>query len=410
MADARALLRAHRAENRIKHPHAGYSDAGKLLCKLCHEAIKTEALWDGHTRSAGHKARLQQAQNQQPTSGADESTAGQPKRKHSDVAESPSDAEEEGSSELLARKKRHRTDPGMVVVTTTTTSTTTPSGSGSDSNLTTPPPQPLLSRRASGTPVQGVEIAIPSRPATPSAGGGNASGPGTSNSATSTPKDIPMRRSPFLGGADLAPAEGALAVPPPGGPPRATSTPTSAPAPPSSAAPAPTAPGGGSVDEAEWAAFEAEMAAAAEPPPAAAAAAYAEGATIAAPALSAAEVAAAKSQEEEEAARRRTRADAEIATERDEAAERLEDEFAEMAQLEGRVRRLKAKREALRHGGTATPVKAASNLGAAAAVREFVGKEGGAVGKENVADEDDDDDDEDEDEDEDGWDGFRFRA
>ena len=58
MADARALLRAHRADNRIKQPHATYSDAGKLLCRLCHETVKSESLWDGHIRGANHRRNV----------------------------------------------------------------------------------------------------------------------------------------------------------------------------------------------------------------------------------------------------------------------------------------------------------------------------------------------------------------
>ena len=76
MADARALLRAHRADNRIKHPHATYSDAGKLLCKLCHETVKSESLWDGHVRGANHRRNLAAATTvqtrTQPTAGDDE--------------------------------------------------------------------------------------------------------------------------------------------------------------------------------------------------------------------------------------------------------------------------------------------------------------------------------------------------
>ncbi|OTA56234.1 hypothetical protein K449DRAFT_163164 [Hypoxylon sp. EC38] len=69
MADARALLRAHRAENRIQHPHAAYSDAGRLICKICHEVVKTEALWESHINGPNHQGRIQVLQAQ-PGSGS----------------------------------------------------------------------------------------------------------------------------------------------------------------------------------------------------------------------------------------------------------------------------------------------------------------------------------------------------
>ncbi|KAI0534439.1 hypothetical protein GGR58DRAFT_482687 [Xylaria digitata] len=376
MADARALLRAHRAENRIKHPHAAYSDAGKLLCKLCHDVVKTESLWDTHIRSQPHRQRLQALQ-QQPTQTTD-------KRKRSDdTDEIMSDA---GEGQDTTRVKRSRTDAA---------STANDAGNGVQGNIEKEKTQtpPGLTRRTSGTPVQGVEIAIPSRPATPLAG---------SNSTVSTPKAMSMGRSPLVG-SDTSSMSGVTTVPP-----AATSIPisndmlsiptqntTGALSTGNTTTATATATAQASsdgVDEAEWAAFEAEMSVLDAPAPPTAASAvngpsglYAN-ATISAPALSAAQLAA-KSQEEEHE-RRKQAIEAEMADEREDATRALETEFEEMEELEGRVRRLKERREKLR--------------------KESVMNLRGVDEKENIRadalEEDDDEDDEDE------WDGFRFRA
>ncbi|KAI1204084.1 uncharacterized protein F4807DRAFT_375673 [Annulohypoxylon truncatum] len=429
MADARALLRAHRAEHRIKHPHAAYSDAGKLLCKLCHEPVKAESLWENHIRGPNHRkrAQLQNSPQSQPqsqtTSTTDRSSnngtgtgteigagVGSGKRKLDEVDEGQSSASDSASEDAI-RRKRSRASVGE--------------------KRQTPP---VLGRRASNAPVQGVEIAIPSRPATPAAG---------SNSATSTPKGAPVGRSPLIGGSAEAQT---------GGTPMSISTPTSTP---STSAQNNNNNGNGNgnlpistqslasqsatatanpttnnnhnndstsqatsnaVDEAEWAAFEAEIATASEAPGTNGNDPY-NSATISAPALSAAQLAA--KSEEEENERRKHQLDAQMADEREDATLALEAEFAEMEELESRVRRLKQRREELRKGSVA-------NLRATATTTTTGGGGGGggddsdismtkspAGGKENestgVIEEEDDEDEEDEDEDEDDWDVFRFR-
>lgn len=59
MADVRSLLRNERASRRVNHPHANYSDSGKLSCAVCNIQIKTESLWDNHIKSPQHIARLE---------------------------------------------------------------------------------------------------------------------------------------------------------------------------------------------------------------------------------------------------------------------------------------------------------------------------------------------------------------
>jgi zinc finger protein 830 len=160
----------------------------------------------------------------------------------------------------------------------------------------------------------------------------------------------------------------------------------------------------GAVDEAEWAAFEAEMSTvdAAEPTVNGTSTLYID-ATISAPALTAAQLAA-KSQEEENE-RRKHAAEVEIADEREDATRALETEFEEMEELESRVRRLKERREELRK-------ESIMNLRDAALPKAGAR---GAAGKENARSTDsavqgEALDEDDEDEDEDDWDGFRFTA
>ncbi|KAI2780416.1 hypothetical protein F4815DRAFT_149566 [Daldinia loculata] len=372
MADARALLRAHRAENRIKHHHAAYSDAGKLLCKLCHEPVKTEALWESHVRSPNHRKRAQILQSnltEQPQA-VSSTDGGNGKRKLDDVDEGMSDAD--GDAEEAIRKKRSK--PDLALSTST----------GGEKRQS--PPE--VSRRTSHPPVQGVEIAIPSRPATPAA---------SSSPATSTPKGAPVGRSPLIDSettststpSNLPISTQSLSVP------SSTTTSTT-----TTTAPPQAQPSNGAVDEAEWAAFEAELAA--EPTPTSGPQGYSADATISAPAMTAAQIAA-KSQEEENE-RRKHFVDAQIADEREDATRALEAEFEEMEELEGRVRRLKERREQLRKGSVA-------NLrSAAAADDDVVMAKSPADGKENndsgIPEEDEDEEDDDEDDD---WVAFRLR-
>ena len=341
MSDVRSLLRQQRAARRIEHPCAAYSEAGKLLCTLCHEQIKTETLWDSHVRGEAHKTRLIKAQKAASSNGRNPQQAA-PKRKHDDTEEAIDDGD--GDVEMdEGRRKRNKTEDAE--------------GDTKDQTLT----PPRLTRRTSTTPSQGIEIQIPSRPATPAhRDGSSASTPGgqsnnlTSQNGTTT---LPSRRPSSLA-TDERPATTAAAV-----------------------------------DEAEWAAFEADIAATTAP--------YDEDAVISAPAMTTEEAAAADAQKEEEAEKQRAQADADLEDEKEEATRALEEEFEEMEELEARVRRLKEKREALRKRGGSISQDAQPEKPA-------------GVGKENaetlvIEEKDEEDEDEDE-EDDDDWDGFRFRT
>lgn len=386
MADARALLRAHRAENRVKHPHAAYSDAGKLLCKLCQNIVKSESLWDTHLRSQSHRERSRALQQQQQHNQDTDECTHKRKRSEDDNDEHMSDGDEDANS---LRAKRSKTDIfGQASIENDTENGTDASSREKDKDKMQTPPG--LSRRTSGTPVQGVEIAIPSRPATPLAG---------STSAVSTPKVTSVGRSPLIGSDAGASAQQTTALKP-------TSKDLLAVPGKSNSTSAGQTSSSGAVDEAEWAAFEAEMSsldAAAPVPNSHLYADASSAAVISAPALTAAQLAA-KSQEEENE-RRKQVAETAIADEREDATRALENEFEEMEELEGRVRRLKERREALRKGSVLNPL---NPRGAASGVNAVDGKENNSVrsGAEKIVHEEDDEDDDNDYEDDDEW----FRA
>ncbi|KAH8649172.1 hypothetical protein BX600DRAFT_517558 [Xylariales sp. PMI_506] len=383
MADARSLLRAHRAANRIEHPQALYSDAGKLLCRICRETIKSETLWDAHIRGSAHRQRVASSQAALVAAAG---TVVEPsnKRKLDDVE--AMDVVEDDDDAALLRSKKTKTE------TSPATPTPAPAASMLGDKGTTPPG---LVRRPSSTPAQGVEISIPSRPATPLVGEG---------SATSTPNLPSLGRSPLIGtGFDYAGTPSTIGS-------QALSQPAGTATADAAATQTTAANGAAGVDEAEWAAFEAEIAASDVPPAATATGdAYAD-ATISAAALTADEAAAKSLEEENE--RRKHLLDTQIADEQEDAQRALEDEFDEMEELESRVHRLKERREELRKQSIAN-LRGAAASGAAATAAISSKPTAPAPGKENAGaalNGDDADSDEDDEADEDWDDGFRFRA
>ncbi|KAF3352033.1 hypothetical protein VdG1_09487 [Verticillium dahliae VDG1] len=332
MSDVRALLRQQRAARRIDHPFAAYSDAGKLLCTLCHEAVKAESLWDAHLRSSGHtdKSQKQQASQKTRPTTIEEQTNGTHKRKH----DSDSDAEDATMVDATARKKRSRNDMNTPARSGSESSSDSAGGTSRDRETQATKDQtltpPTLNRRTSTTPVQGGEMLIPSRPATPH------HRDGTSSTAT------PLGPSPLIPQDPIAPSAQ---------PDDAVSTVTAQ----------------QKVDEDEWAAFEADIAAESVP--------YADDAVISAPAMTAEEHAANARTEEEEREKRR------LAAEKD------------MEELEARVRKLKERREALRSHADVTDAEKVGPPVHEAAVTSPTERKGDD--EEDGEEEEDDDDDED---------------
>ncbi|KAI9150268.1 Zinc finger protein [Paramyrothecium foliicola] len=453
MSDVRALLRQQRAARRVEDPYAAYSSAGKLRCTLCPPTTKGDLVWEAHVRSNEHRQRVQAAQKASAASTAtgqqrngdhsgkeDKGRVQQKQQQQSTSHKRKLDDEDEDANEDVEmeddlRRKRSRPDmpsPSAVAdkesedkVQPSTSSTT----ANSSTTHTPPSAPPPLSRRTSRTPSLGVEIQIPSRPATPAhhREGSSSSTPGTQSQPQQPPSAATAASS---SSSSFSFTAGPTAPVGAGLPSRRASTvlathPTTAFAAPSAAAaPAPTAktPNGvpaaaeaAEVDADEWAAFEAEIAAEEVP--------FDADAVIARPAMTAEESAQAKAaaaaENDEES--RRAKADVDLEDEKEEAALALEREFDDMEELEARVRRLKNKREELRRQRAASQGNEGASINLPAGPLD-PGKKSAAAGeppssnKENEAsasnphpaqpndDEDDDDDDDDD------WDGFRFRT
>ncbi|KAF3070266.1 hypothetical protein CFAM422_006711 [Trichoderma lentiforme] len=381
MADVRALLRQQRAARRINHPYALYSDAGKLLCTLCRDHIRAESHWDAHLQSDKHKKRLS-ALNQSIIDDANAEAEDEDQEEDEHEAGGEEDAEDHDA--LAAQKRKldqlgpEEKDTDMDDEDEARRKRSRPATASEDDPSRNK--KPLM-------PTQGVQVQIASRSSTPS------QQPAVPKLATS----LPSRQASNLA-TPASSSSMSISIQPQSS--TASLSQSQQPAQPAQ-----------QVDEDEWAAFEADIAATS------AAQDYDEEAVISRPAMTAEEAAAAAKEAEEDAVQnpesRKSKADAEIEDEREEATRALEDEFEEMQELEARVQRLKEKREALmrKRSETLTQDQADDIQTAVKAVSDPQDK-----GKENVhttgdsTKADADDEDEDDEDEEDDWDGFRFRT
>ncbi|CEJ80087.1 hypothetical protein VHEMI00292 [[Torrubiella] hemipterigena] len=360
MADVRSLLRQQRDARRIQHPLAAYSDAGKLLCTLCREQIRADSMWDSHLQGASHKQKAATGARQATR---DDAGAANPKRK----LQESSEATEFDEASRTKRTKAELLAAGLL--TTESDEDASEQQPAQKDRVRTPP---SLIRRMSTTPSQGIEIQIPSRPATPAH---------RDSSSSSTPGGSSLPSAFATAGATAVSSRMQSAIP------AAADTTTTA-----SAEETPILASGNGVDEDEWAAFEADIAAASVP--------FDEDATITAPAMNAEEAAAAASGDaDSEDVKRKMQADIDIEDEKEEATRAMEDEFDDMQELEARVQRLKDQRAALRQRaesqGQETMPPKPSDLAASAA--------GAVAANGTVVEEEEDSDDEDD------FDGFTFR-
>ncbi|PHH68783.1 hypothetical protein CDD82_272 [Ophiocordyceps australis] len=390
MADVRALLRQQRAARRIQHPLASYTDAGKLLCTLCREYVRTESLWDKHIRSSSHEQRSSSHEQREPRlqKGLDEGgmalqsrSQGQDQEQdggqagHTGRLKRKLDDQEADDGEMLDSDMRKRSKSGFLEHRLHIKTKETASGASSSADDAPAagkeradgpartregaPTPPSLLRRASNTPSQGVELQIPSRPATPSRASSSAT-PSHSHTPTRSVSQQQSRQPSSSGlASERPPASAPLAQ----------------------------------VDEAEWAAFEAEMAAAEKKPRPA----MGDATVISAPPMTAEQSAALKQKAAEPKDTAQAKVD--IEDEREEARRALENEFDEMLDLEERVQRLRERRESLRRSALDKTRDAATTNGK---TTEVDGHD-----DDNHDDEEDEDEDEDE---EDDWAGLRFRV
>ncbi|RCI16920.1 hypothetical protein L249_3054 [Ophiocordyceps polyrhachis-furcata BCC 54312] len=354
MADVRSLLRQQRTARRVQHPYAAYTDGGKLLCTLCRLQVKAESLWEKHLLSQGHRESLPRREDDSTTTTTTTTTMATTtlaQKRPLDEADDGDQGQESRVDEDTLRRKRSRLEAASPV------ESSVKNGGGSSEHVSLA--SPSLIRRTSTTPSQGVELQIPSRPATPS----HRDTPSSSASGIAPPP--PSRR---RAGSNLTP----------------TTTTTAQ-----------------KVDEAEWAAFEADIAVAAAAP-------YDyEDAVISAPAMTAEESAAAKALDKQTD---KLKVDIDLEEEREEAARAMEDEFQDMQELEERVKQLKDRREALRKRSDShsqdhpAPEKMPSGPGRGKEMNHDTGAVNGTEEEKEEEEEEEDDDDDDDD-----WDGFRFR-
>jgi len=338
MADVRSMLRNERASRRINHPQATYSTTGTLVCLVCHIQLKSESFWNKHLRSGQHAMRLQRIRD---------GTLGRP--------------------------------PGAPPP---------------------PPEDPEDDNSTNGTnPASNIDLTASSAPASTSQSAvGNSNG-SKKRKADSDDDGEELRKRTKAGDngffdQSTANPNGPSLVPPHVQPRPLENSQTKAsrlPAEPTEAEFAtshtpPPDPSDDQVDEAEWAAFERDIATPTSSPPNKPSA-FTAAATITAAPLTAAEIAA-QSREQASLQAKEMREE-EVEGEKEDAARRLEEEFEEMAELEERVRRLREKREGLRvrrDGGNGDGGRAEREAAEEADVES--GGEGGSD------EEDDDDDDE----------------
>ncbi|KAM0478928.1 hypothetical protein ACHAPX_004906 [Trichoderma viride] len=396
MADVRALLRQQRAARRITHPLATYSDAGKLLCTLCRDQIRAEAHWDAHLLSEKHKKLLAAAPNGEEEDDHDEAE---------DEAEAEDDARAADDAMSTTSQKRKHDDLG-----TDDEDLDMDHDQDERRKRNKPEASENLSRKKSTMPSQGVEVQIPSRASTPIHHREHSSSSSVHSQPTNAPAaaittptamttSLPSRQASNL----ATPASSSSMMSVQYTNPQPTTTTTTAPT---------TTAAQAQVNEDEWAAFEADIAATT-----ATETTY-DDATISRPAMTAQESALAKESAAETEAQnpesRKSKADADIEDEREEATRALEDEFEEMQELEARVQRLKEKREAFlrtRRESRVEPADIDIPGSQEANVKPTPGVADDEA-KENVkaAEDMDDTEAEDDEDDEDDWDGFRFRT
>ncbi|KAL6887207.1 hypothetical protein HDV57DRAFT_351611 [Trichoderma longibrachiatum] len=422
MADVRALLRQQRAARRITHPHATYSDTGKLLCTLCREQIRAESHWDAHLASDKHRKRLS-ATISTPTNvnGKDDYRG----------SEEGNDQEQsEGLDDAQGREQRAETPSSTHKRKLDHAAATAADGEHEDTDKDVDDEDevrrkrsrhasPETGRRKPQGPSQGVQVQMPSRSTTPadSQHSGSSAAKTTTTTTAKLATSLPSRQASNLATPASSSSMSIQQEAPPSQQQQQQQEPQPLRQPPAS-----TTQDQKQIDEDEWAAFEADIAAETAP--------YDADAVISRPAMTAEEAAAAAAREAEQEAAlqnpesRRTRADADIEDEREEATRALEEEFEEMQELEARVQRLKEKREALmmrRRGETVVGQdQAEDDVASLQASTTKPSSDTQGEGKENAistsdtngpkAENNDEDDEEEDDDEEDDWDGFRFRT
>ncbi|KAH0489708.1 hypothetical protein TgHK011_010126 [Trichoderma gracile] len=421
MADVRALLRQQRAARRITHPHAAYSDTGKLLCTLCRDQIRAESHWDAHLAGDKHRKRLSAIAAPPPTdaNGIDDYCETDEVNDQVQIEDLEDDVEEGRDQRADTPSSAHKRKLDHGAAASLDEHDTDKDADDEDEvrRKRSRHASPETGRRKPQGPSQGVQVQMPSRSTTPadSQHSGSSAARSTTKLATSLPSRQASNLATPASSSSMSIQQEAPSQPQP------QRQPPQQPQPPA-ASTSQDQQQQQQINEDEWAAFEADIAAETAP--------YDADAVISRPAMTAEEAAAAKeaAAAEQEALEnpesRKTKADADIEDEREEASRALEEEFEEMQELEARVQRLKEKREALmRRRGETVGQDQADGDDVAASLRATTAKPSSGArdeGNEKAittsdmngaeAENNDEDDEDDEEDEEDDWDGFRFRT
>ena len=371
MTDVRSLLRNERLARRIEHPHASYSSTGTLSCTVCRVQLKADSLWDPHVRGKPHRVNLQRLQEAKkndasgdapgPGAGAGAGTkrsaetaalrtvsvSNGKKRKADD-----DDEEEQGRDEEGGQKRARRENGDAAVAAMREEENDGEKRMGMEDGK----------REQVPSTVAGLPEGFFDKPPPPAA-------------ATIT-SELPTN----LKSSPPTPSSNAFAAP--------------------SAAPAPT------IDEAEWAAFEADLqnqpAFPSPPPPLGASSknVLTAEATISAAPVSTEELAARS--REEASVQGKSKREEEIEGEKEDAARQMEEEFDEMEKLEERLRRLKERKERVLRGKDEDEEEGGDAV-EADVVEGAKGEQEGENRAAVVDDEDDEDDDDNYDDDDFAW-------
>ena len=154
MADVRALLAAERQSRRISHPHLSYTKSGMLICTICSLNVKSEALWDGHLRSANHRKNAQSAQEntgkglkrkiedvEEPQSTSDWAEADGRKKPKSQPASIPEEGgDEESDPDRSSRPEPKTSEEPIIAPSTIHNPAVAPSDTQNPNGTTADPP------------------------------------------------------------------------------------------------------------------------------------------------------------------------------------------------------------------------------------------------------------------------------
>uniref|UniRef100_A0A3B1J294 Zinc finger protein 830 n=1 Tax=Astyanax mexicanus TaxID=7994 RepID=A0A3B1J294_ASTMX len=100
--------RAAERQRRVQSPFAKYTSAGRLMCTLCGEQVKSEAVWQAHVLGRGHKERVGRLKEGQGAGPVASSSSGKRKVGEDDEEEEDGGMKKAGRDAVLKVEKRKR--------------------------------------------------------------------------------------------------------------------------------------------------------------------------------------------------------------------------------------------------------------------------------------------------------------